>query len=433
MPTKTKPWFLLDPLEIAILLTLIVLAAATAVTDNSFQQNLLFWGQGLWSLLSFMTQMALILVGGFMVAISNPVQKVLARLASLPQSDAQAYGLCLLVSAFACWCNWGLGLVVGAFVTMELYRERPTLHFPLLVSTSYMGFVFWHGGLSGSIPLTVSTPGNFSQDFVGDLIPLNQTIFSSFNFSLIATLLLSFIVLVLWLSRRTSAVLPSPRQSIDEPVVDSHLAQTGSTAETAVFSLVMLWSLKLLIIGFLLLESWQGTFRLGLNQVNLILILLALALHHDLASFMNAATKACSKLAPIVVQYPLYGGIMGVMVKSGLAVMVSDVFVDWSNQNTFAPLMFLSAGLVNLFVPSGGGQWAVQAAIVINGAKELQVPLEKVVMAVAWGDAWTNLAQPFWALPLLSIVGLGLKDIIGYCLMGLCVSGSVIGLFFYFF
>ena len=146
---------------------------------------------------------------------------------------------------------------------------------------------------------------------------------------------------------------------------------------------------------------------------------------------MNAATEACSKLAPILIQYPLYAGIMAIMIKSGLAVQISDAFVAMSNESTYSVFMFLSAGLVNFFVPSGGGQWAVQASVVIDGAKQLGVPLEKAVMAVAWGDAWTNLAQPFWALPLLTIVGLGLKDIMSYCLGALVVSGSVISLWFF--
>jgi short-chain fatty acids transporter len=181
---------------------------------------------------------------------------------------------------------------------------------------------------------------------------------------------------------------------------------------------------------------WMGysvseEFRFGLNEVNFILFYVGLVLHGGLSQYMATVKKACFRLAPILVQYPIYAGIMGIMIQSGLAVEISDLFVSFSSAKTYPVYMFLSSGLVNLFVPSGGGQWAVQAPVVIQGAQALGVPLWKVVLAVAWGDAWTNLAQPFWALPLLSIVGLSIRDILGYCLQALFVSGLVISLFFW--
>jgi len=132
--------------------------------------------------------------------------------------------------------------------------------------------------------------------------------------------------------------------------------------------------------------------------------------------------------AGIIIQFPFYAGIMGMMTDSGLAATLSRGFVAISNEVTFPLFTFLAAGIVNIFVPSGGGQWAVQAEIMLGAGEELGVSAARTAMSVAWGDAWTNMIQPFWALPALAIAGLSAKDIMGYCLMVLLFSGVVIGL-----
>lgn len=143
---------------------------------------------------------------------------------------------------------------------------------------------------------------------------------------------------------------------------------------------------------------------------------------------MKAVTEAVKGTSGIIIQFPFYAGLMGIMVSSGLATVISETFVSISTETTFAMFVFWSAGIVNFFVPSGGGQWAVQAPVVLDAAQALDVPTAKAAMAVAWGDAWTNMIQPFWALPALAIAGLKAKDIMGYCVMILLVSGVIISL-----
>ncbi len=423
---KENHIFVPSPLELAILLTLFTLILSTGVTQHGIVENLNFWGNGFWSLLAFMTQMCLILLGGFVVASSQSVNRVLVVVAKIPRDSLQVYLLTFVVSAIACWINWGLGLMVGAFFALEVTKQNPKAHFPLVVAASYMGFIFWHGGLSGSIPLTVGTPDNFSQKWLGVLIHFDQTVFSLFNILLMVTLLFGLGFLIAWFHwqlRGKEVSKPFFNETVSKNK-DVNLDQSSYFSRPAFFILA---GLMLLYFG---VQIFQNSFSFSLNQINFLLILVGLLVHGSLASYMRSVQQACRRLAPILVQYPLYAGIMGVMIDSGLAVQLSDAFVKISNETTYPLFMFLSAGLVNFFVPSGGGQWAVQAPVVIQGAKELGVPLWKVVMAVAWGDAWTNLAQPFWALPLLSIVGLGLRDIMGYCLKALVVSGAIIGLFF---
>ncbi len=416
------------PFEIAILLTLFVLFLATVFTNSSVSDNLSFWGQGFWSLLTFMTQMCLILLGGFVVATSRPVGHCLQAIAKLPQSSLQVYLLTFGVSASACWINWGLGLVVGAFFAKEVAKQNAAVHFPLIVAISYMGFIFWHGGLSGSIPLTVGTAGNFSEKWLGGLVHFDQTVFSFFNLALIATLFFALALLIFVFNRQISAKDSVVAFAGGEEIPDSQVL----AEENSLFSRPSFFSLVVLMVIFLALQISSGDFGFSLNQINFLLILMGLTLHGSLQAYMEAVQRGCRRLAPILVQYPLYAGIMGVMVQSGLALNISDAFVTVSSETTFPVYMFLSAGLVNLFVPSGGGQWAVQAPVVIQGAQQLGVPFWKVILAVSWGDAWTNLAQPFWALPLLSIVGLGIRDIMSYCLQALLLSGIVISGFFLF-
>lgn len=428
MASSRSQFYVPTPLEIAVFLTVVVLLMATFFTNHTLVENMEFWGNGLWALLAFMTQMSLVLMGGFVVASSRPVHKLLVKLACYPHQLSQVYLLTFLVSSFACWLNWGLGLVVGAFFALEVGKQNKNAHFPLVVACSYIGFLFWHAGLSGSIPLLVSTPENFSYQWLGQLIYFDETIFSVFNLLLILSLLLSLSSLLYFF------YLQSEKKSKIFLSHDSNLStdEEVNSGEPTYFSGFAFWILLTLIGSYVFYLIFDKKFSVSLNQVNLLLIGAGLFLQGSLHNYMLSVKRACGRLAPILVQYPLYAGIMGVMIKSGLAVQLSNSFVQLSSVKTYPLYMFLSAGLVNLFVPSGGGQWAVQAPVVIAGAKALGVPLWKVILAVSWGDAWTNLAQPFWALPLLSIVGLGIAEIMKYCLLALLLSGAVISLFFLF-
>jgi short-chain fatty acids transporter len=170
--------------------------------------------------------------------------------------------------------------------------------------------------------------------------------------------------------------------------------------------------------------------KLDLNSINFIFFMLGAILHGTPRRFINAVTEGTPKIAPILIQYPLYAGIMAILQQSGLAGDISQWFVEHSTAATFPLMTFYSAGMLNVLVPSGGGQWAVQAPIVIPAAQELGVSIPRVAMAVAWGDAWTNMLQPFWAVPLLTIAGLSIKDIIGFCLLVLLASGVGLSLLF---
>lgn len=409
-----------DPFLIALALTAAVAGLATLLTPATSVQVISSWGDGFWSLITFTLQMSMILVSGYILAVSPPVRKLLKAIARAPRSAAQAVFTVSLVSGISCWLNWGFGLIVGAFLALEVARVQSKVSFRVLVASAYSGFLLWHGGLSGSIPLVLNTAGSFSEKWTGGVIPLEQTLFSGFNLVTLAGLLVLLPVLNVYL-QKTHTADPSFRPPPESPDPVFH-AQTPAEKWENSF-----W-ISLLTFGFgaafLVLQILEKRFSLDLNTVNFIFLFAGILLHKTPRSFLKALQESAEKVGPLLIQYPLYGGIMAIMVQTGLAETMSKAFVSISVAETFPWLSFLSAGLVNLFVPSGGGQWAVQAPIVLPAAQELGVSASLTAMAVAWGDAWTNMLQPFWALPLLAIAQLKAKDILGFCLMILLVSGA---------
>ena len=412
-----------DPYVIAVLLTFLIFILSFITTPHGPTDLILFWGNGFWSLISFTLQMVMILVGGYIVASSEPVQKLLNSIASFAKNKTQAVILVTVVSAIACWLNWGMGLVVGAFLAQAVSRNRPECNFRILVASSYSGFLVWHGGLSASIPLLLNTDGNFSQKWIGDVIPVSETLFSGLNLSLVIGLLILLPVINVLMSKNLRPLQIQNDEVIDD---DKTVSLSVTMAEKLETNTWLTLCLVVIGVGYLGVLIFNQQFSLNLNTINYLFLFLGLLLHKNFKNFIKATTQAADKIGPLLIQYPLYGALMGLMTDSGFADQISNLFISISNSTTLPVMSFFSAGIVNFFVPSGGGQWAVQAPIVIQAAQNLGVEVSKVALAVSWGDAWTNMAQPFWAVPLLTIAGLKVKDIMGFCLITLIVSGVFI-------
>lgn len=418
-----------DPYIIAVFLTFLVVLLAWVLTPSSIDTVILAWGDGFWSLISFTMQMVMILLGGYVVASSPLVRRGLLCICQKVPGPSSAVVIVTLLSSIASCLNWGFGLVVGAFLAVEMARAVPAANFRILVASAYSGFLLWHGGLSGSIPLVVNTRGSFSEEWIGGVIPIEQTLLSPLNLAALLGLLILLPVTNVLLAKITSG------NSRTQLPLDSHAPEI-SEATAAQQLEISPWipvSFVLLGLGYLGLVISRGRFSLDLNTMSFLFLFTGILLHWRTRSFLHSVNEAAKKVGPLLVQYPIYAGIMGIMTGSGLAAKISEFFVNTSNSTTFPLFTFYGAGLVNFFVPSGGGQWAVQAPVVIPAAQALGVDLSKVVMAVAWGDAWTNMAQPFWALPLLAIAGLGAKDILGFCTTILLISGVYLSVLFLIF
>ncbi|HWO95531.1 MAG TPA: short-chain fatty acid transporter [Bacillus sp. (in: firmicutes)] len=435
LSNKLMQRYLPDPFLFVIILTFFVGGLSLVLTDSTPVQVVEYWGGGFWGLLAFSMQMVLVLVTGHVLASSPFFKKALGSLASVPKSAGQAIVLVSVISLMASWINWGFGLVIGALFAKELAKKVDGVDYRLLIASAYSGFVIWHGGLSGSVPLTIATPGHFTENLIG-IVPTSETLFSTYNLVIVAALFVAIPIL-------NRLMMPSKDQTV---VIDrSLLEETDSFQAAAVESSemtpadrlensrVLALVTGLLGVSFLAFYVMKNGLEINLDIVNFLFLFLGILFHGTPKRFLEAVGNAVKGASGIIIQFPFYAGLMGIMVSSGLANVLSEAFVSISTEKTFHMLVFWSAGLVNFFVPSGGGQWAVQAPVMLEAAQNMGVSMSKTAMAVAWGDAWTNLIQPFWALPALAIAGLKAKDIMGFCLITLFVSGVIISLGFFFF
>jgi short-chain fatty acids transporter len=413
-------------------LTLLVFGLGVGLTDSSPLDMVVHWGDGFWGLLSFTMQMVIVLVAGYVLAISPVFKKLLSTLANLAKSPGSAILLVSFVSLIACWINWGFGLVIGALFAKEIAKKVTTVDYRLLIASAYSGFIIWHGGLAGSIPLSIATADHPFAGIMG-VVPTSETIFSTYNIIIVIAL----IILVPLLNR---LMMPKPADtfSVDPELLEDEVEveekKDRITPADRLENSVLL-SMLIGALGLVYLVQHFATkgFDLNLNIVNLIFFILGIVFHGTPKRFLAAIATAIKTAGGIIFQFPFYAGIMGMMVASGLAGVMSEWFVSISTAATFPLFTFYAAGLVNFFVPSGGGQWAVQAPIMLDAAQSLGVSYSKTAMAIAWGDAWTNMIQPFWALPALAIAGLRAKDIMGYCVFVLLLSGIVISIGLFFF
>lgn len=426
--------YLPDPFVFALLLTLILFFAGIGFTPHGPLEMVQFWGNGFWNLLAFAMQMCLILVTGHALASSPLVKRWLKSLAGVAKTPAQGVVLVTLGSAVACLINWGFGLIVGALFAKEVAKRVKGSDYRLLIASAYIGFLTWHGGLSGSVPLLAATKGNPMEKTTG-IIPLTHTIFTSYN--LFITLALLIVLPIM-----TKMMMPKPHEVV---AIDPKLLEEDSAAAAYEIPAERTFAVKLenskiityLIValgcGYLIYFFATKGFKVDVNMVNLIFFIAGLLLHGTPASYMHAVSNAARGTAGILIQFPFYAGIQGMMEMSGLGGMITNAFLSISNVHTFPFLAFLSSGVINFFVPSGGGHWVVQGPFIMPAAHALGVNPGTAAMSIAYGEAWMNMAQPFWALPALAIAGLGVRDIMGYCVTTLLVSGIIfaIGLSFF--
>ena len=420
--------YLPDPYILVLFLTFVVMACAVLFEGITPLAVVQMWGNGFWELLQFSMQMVFVLVAGFMMASTPLVHRVLARLAQGATSPRGAIVLVSLVSLAASWLNWGFGLIVGALFAKELARKIE-VDYRLLIASAYSGFLVWHGGLAGSIPLAIATEGHSFASAIG-VIPTSQTIFAPFNLIIVAALFVAVPLI-------NRMMMPAPGDSI---YVDRAKLVEGEEEEAVALtpadrlerSPILSWIIGAAGAVWLLNHFLSGG-GLTLNVVNFLFLTLAILLHGNPHNLLVSLQQGIKGAAGIVIQFPFYSGIMAVMVGSGLAASISDGMVSLASAQSFPFWTFMSAGVVNLFVPSGGGQWAVQAPVILPAAAALGVEPARAAMSIAWGDSWTNMIQPFWALPLLGIAGLRAKDIMGFCVVQLIVSGVLISLGLTFF
>lgn len=416
--------YLPDAFVFSLILTLVVFLAALILTPSNALDLVDYWGRDFWSLNGFSMQMVFILLTGSVLARSPLFKNLLSKVSGTIHSESAALLVLVLFSILTCWINWGFGLIVSGVLAIEIARKLKRVNFSLLIATAYSGFLVWHGGLSGSIPLKVAGKDEILQKIYPDLsIPLSETIFSSGNLMILGAIVLTMPLLILSFRGGEQIELNFEQPHRKEIPSLSNESGLRSFLENSWF-LTIIFFILFAVNGVLYFRSGRS---LDIDRLNFIFLFFALLLHGSPRSFLKAVSESIESCAGVIIQFPLYAGIMGIMASSGLAGIISEAFVSISTPETLPLFTFFSGGIVNFFVPSGGGQWVVQGPVMLKAAQSLSVDPRKIIIALSWGDAWTNLIQPFWALPLLGMAGLGLNDIMGYCFFVLLWSGILIG------
>ena len=417
-----------DPLVFAVALTIICFCAVIAFTPFDTAQTLDAWGNGYWSLLEFTSQIILVLALGHVVAHTRAVHKALIWISSFVSSARVAYfGLTLLSSACAL-VSWGIGLIVPAVLARIIAgncRDRGIrVHFPLLVTCGYAGGVVGMQGLSASIPLRLNDPDHLLFDTVG-LIGLEQTIFSTWSISIVVAIMVLLPLSFCFSAPDDEDIVEMP-ESLDVVAAEKPEVPTASMTPSQRFETARSVTLVLGCVAatYAIRHFWTGG-SLQLNSLNMVFVALGLLFADSTRHYVQLLSNAAKAAGPFLIQYPLYAGIMGMLSTSGLGAMFVSGFVSISNAQTLPLWTFFSAACLNIFIPSAGGQWAVQGPIMTEAARQVGADIPRIAMAVTIGEVWSNAFQPLYAVPVLAIAGLHIRDIMGYAVIAFIVTGAI--------
>jgi short-chain fatty acids transporter len=408
-----------DSLSIAVLLTVLTFALALTLGGATPAAALLAWGDGIWSLLSFSMQIVLVIFSGYVVAVSPPVRRALEAAAGVPRGPVQAVAWTAGLSMALCWLNWGVGLIAAAMLVRAMGRRHPDADYRLLVASAYLGMgTTWHGGPSGSVPLLLATPGSFmvKDGLIAAPIPLAATILTLPNLVLMAVVLAGFTALAALLHPRPGGTVPAPREALDALAAFEPPPRPAAPApaERLLHGGALNRAIGTAGLAYLALQASRAGLALTLDTVNLLFFSLAILLHPTAASVLKASEEAARSVHGVVLQFPLYGGLYGLLKGTALAGAVAKGFIAIASTASYPLVVFWYSAALNYVVPSGGGKWALEALYVLEAGRELGVSASRVSMAYAYGDMATNLVQPFWAIPLLGVARLEFRDIFGY-------------------
>ncbi|KYH25151.1 short chain fatty acid transporter [Halalkalicoccus paucihalophilus] len=427
----------------ALLLTFVTMVLAVALTPSGPVEVTAQWGEGFWYVITFSMQASLALLTGWALADSPPVKRVLGSLATVPSSQRQAILLTAIVGQLVGLFHWGMVLIVGGIFAREvgiaMDRKDIEIHYPLLVATAYAGLLPWHQGLSGASYLLSATPGHFLEGSIG-VIPVSATMFTAANLVTVgAVVLLTLVLMPLMAPKEDLLTVPAETlRSADAEIAtdggrsaDPHRERTSALKDALVDSRLLCVGTGLVMWSYLgyLFATSPFTEVLNINLFISAMLGLGFVFHTSFRSFFEVFREAIEGASQVIIQFQFYGGIMGIMAASGLAELIAATAANYATETTWYLLVFLSAGTVNFFVPSGGGQWTVTGELLVNATRNIPgTDIETMMIAFAMGDQWTNMIQPFWAIPVLGIAGLSIRDMMGYVAVLFVFSGVVFGI-----
>lgn len=420
-----------DPFVFAILLTLLTaMLAFILVPTATLGVIASSWYAGIFNILTFGFQMVLILVTGYALASSKPIRLALEKTAKLASTPRDAVSLTVIAGMMASWLQWGLGLVVAGLLAREI-AKRVRMDFGWLVAAAYSGFVVSTEGLSGSIVLSQATSGsalNLVEKTAGFTLPLSKTIFSPLNLVPVLALFALLPLIYRWIGPDEAHTLPADPTRLkaeDQGKVEQDKKGTlGSALDNA-------WILNMLLVlvafSSLIFQWRQKGFFMDLNSMILIALAIGLLFHWTPIAYVGAVKNAARVTGPLILQYPIYGGIMGIMTATGLAGVISKAFLTFTTAHTLPFWTYLCSLVITLFIPSGGGHWAVQGPFVLPAARDLHASFSGTTMGVVMGESVANMLQPFFALPILAIAGIPMRRMMGFMVITFTVSFVIFG------
>ncbi|MGM0603734.1 MAG: short-chain fatty acid transporter [Bacillota bacterium] len=431
--TRLSLKYVPGPSIFAVLLTFVAFILGVTVADNTPMQMVFNWYDGLWGLLTFSMQMALMVITASAIANAPVVKKWTKKLASVPNNSKQAVFMVTLVSTILAVVHWGLSLIVGALLAKEVAKalriRKIPFEYGLIGAGAYIGQMMWHGGLSASVGLLIATPGHFLEDVIG-IIPMSDYVLNPMNIFVTLTLVVLPPFLAMMLNPKDSdeyTELSDDTIKVLEEKEDGYgeLPENPTFGDRLNHSRIINIALGSLGMIYVIYHFATKGFALDLNIVNSTFLFIGILLHGTVYRYVNAVQEATGSTSGIIFQFPLYAGIMGMVRYSGMVDIFAQGIVDMSTTFTFPFWMFITSSIVNIFVPSGGGQWAVLGPIAVKSAELIDYDVIKTSLCVAYGNTWTNMIQPFWAIALLGITGLKARDILGYSITIMLLSGFV--------
>jgi short-chain fatty acids transporter len=420
-----------DAFVFALLATLVVVVAGVFFTPFSLPRVIDAWGSGFWDLIPFTLQMALVIISGHVLATSPPMGRLIRMVAGWPSTPRGAVALVTFFALASSWLNWGFSLIFSAVLAREIARRIDDVDYRALAAASFLGVgSVWAQGLSGSAALQMATPGALQpsiRDIVahGGVIPGGIITFSHtiFLWQSLVSVAVELVVVtgVMWLATppagrgRTAAMMG----------IDLGTGEISAPRRPAVVppgawlehSPILSWLIAALGAAFVyryFAQSPDPLNALNVNIVNFAFLLTAVLLHGTPARLMHAVQVATPAAWGVILQFPFYAGIAGIITTTHLNEKLADAFVSISNPTTFPPLVATYSAVLGVFVPSGGSKWVIEAPYVMAAAHSLKVHLGWVVAAYDLGEAVANLLQPFWMLPMLGLFHLRARDVMGY-------------------
>jgi short-chain fatty acids transporter len=432
-----------DAFIFALLATVLVVVAGVTATDSTLSDVIVAWGGGFWELIPFTLQMSLVIITGHVLATSQPMGRVIGTVAAWPRSPRAAVALVTLFALVSSWVNWGFSLIFSAVLAREVARRVECVDYRALAAASFLGLgSIWAQGLSGSAALQMATAGALQpqiRDIVshGGLVPGGIITFRHTIFlwqSLVSVPIEILVVTgVMWL-----ATPPAGRgRTARDLGIDLGAREITFPAETRPrtpgawleHSPILTWLIVAIGVAYLVgyfRQAGEPLNAINLNILNLAFLLLGFLLHRTPARLMHAVQAATPAVWGVILQFPFYAGIAGIITATHLNDRLADAFVRVSTPATFPPLVALYSAVLGVFVPSGGSKWVIIAPYVMEAAHRLHVHLGWVVSSYDLGEALANLIQPFWMLPMLGLFRLGARDVMGYTILVFFVLTPVV-------